>query len=72
MPSRSIIVDPTDPAAMTPEQRCGEIASILARGVIRLFEQRHLTDTEPSKNPSFSSRNCLEVLSGTCPDGPRG
>lgn len=72
MASRHFIVDPTDPNAMTLEQRRDELATILARGVIRLFEERHLTDPNPPEKPPFSSRNCLEVPGGTCPDGPRG
>lgn len=40
MATRSIIIDLSDPAALTPEQRRAELATILAAGVIRHFEQR--------------------------------
>jgi hypothetical protein len=32
----SLRPDPTDPADMTPEQRLDEVASMLARGILRL------------------------------------
>ncbi len=43
----SLRPDPTDPAGMTPGQRLEEIASILARGVLRV--QRR--DTSPLNVP---------------------
>lgn len=33
--------DPTDPHAMTAEQRCAELASLLARGVLRRCQRLH-------------------------------
>ena len=38
--SRRIIIDPSHPATMTPEQRRTELACILAAGIIRRVEQR--------------------------------
>jgi len=32
----SLRLDPTDPESMTPEERRDELASILARGILRL------------------------------------
>lgn len=72
MANRRIIIDPTHPAAMTPEQRRAELATILAAGVIRHFEQRHLAAAPMSKNPSDSGESRLEVPPEPRPYGPRG
>lgn len=72
MATRRIIIDPTHPAAMTPEQRRAELAAILAVGVIRHFEQRHLTPVPMSKNAADSGEVRLEVPSNPRPYGPRG
>ena len=72
MASRRIIIDPSDPAAMTPEQRRAELATILAAGVIRHFERRHPAAVPMSKNAADSGEGCLEVRPNPGPYGPRG
>ncbi|MCG3125583.1 MAG: hypothetical protein CHACPFDD_00408 [Phycisphaerae bacterium] len=72
MATRRIIIDPTHPAGMTPEQRRAELASILAVGVIRHFEQRHLAPFPMSENAADSGETRLEVLPDPRPYGPRG
>lgn len=72
MASRRIIIDPSDPAAMTPEQRRTELASILAAGVIRHVEQQHLAAVPMSKNAADSGKTRLEVPPDPRPYGPRG
>ncbi|MCG3125592.1 MAG: hypothetical protein CHACPFDD_00417 [Phycisphaerae bacterium] len=74
MASRRIIVDPPHPAAMTPEQRRAELATILAAGVISRFQQRHFIaidggDANPTqRNATDSGERRLEVLRGASPD----
>ena len=46
--------DPTDPSHLTPDQRLGEVARILATGVRRLLSLRQ---SAPLESPP----NCLEV-----------
>jgi hypothetical protein len=70
MASRRIIIDPTHPVAMTPEQRRAELASILAAGVIRQFEQRHLAAISMSQNAADSGETGLEVPPDPRPYGP--
>lgn len=72
MASRRIIIDPTHPAAMTPEQRRTELATILAVGVIRHVEQRHFAAVPMSKNAVDSGATRLEVPPDPRPYGPRG
>lgn len=66
------IIDPSHPAAMTPEQRRAELATILAAGVIRHFEQRHLAAFPMSKNAADSGETRLAVPPHPRPYGPRG
>lgn len=40
MAKRSDLFDPTDPAHMTPQQGLGEVAAVLAAGVLRMRERR--------------------------------
>lgn len=61
MATRRIIIDPTHPATMTPEQRRAELATILAAGVIRHVEQQHLAAVPMSKNAVDSGETLLEV-----------
>ena len=72
MATRRIIIDPSHPAAMTPEQRRTELATILAAGVIRHVEQRHLAAVPMSKNAADSGETRLEVPPDPRPYGPRG
>lgn len=57
MATRRILIDPTHPAGMTPEQRRAELATILAAGVPRHFEQRHLAAVPMSKKAADSIEN---------------
>ncbi len=54
-----------DPATMTPSQRRHEIATLLARGVLRLRQNHKKEPISRScrtvKKVSESSRDCLEV-----------
>jgi hypothetical protein len=43
MATRRDLIDPADPAHMTPQQPLGEVAAILAKGVIRMRESRRAT-----------------------------
>ena len=60
-----------DPATMTPPQRRREIATILARGVLRLRQCRESThDSRPSrtaKKASESGQDCLDEGAKTSP-----
>jgi len=62
-----------DPAAMTPSERRREIASILARGVLRL---RQCRETPPGsgtsrtvEKDSESCRDCLDEGAASSPHG---
>ena len=73
----SLRPDPTDPADMTPEQRLDEVASILARGILRLHGRipPHFAPSDPPQNLPESSTTCLELSAPSRPDGgapPRG
>ncbi len=72
MATRRIIIDPTHPVAMTPDQRRAELATILAAGLIRHVEQRHLAAISMSKNAADSGETRLEVPPDPCPYGARG
>ena len=67
----SLRPDPTDPEDMTPDERLEEVASIFARGILRLHG-RLLPDTPDIKNLPDSSRTCLELSAGPRPDGVAG
>lgn len=67
----SLRPDPTDPADMTADQRLDEVASILARGILRLHG-RVLPDNPNIKNLLDSSRTCLELSAGPRSDGVAG
>ena len=58
--------DPRNPATMTPSQRRREIATILARGVLRLRQCRENTpDSQPSRTaetPAESSKSGQDRL----------
>ncbi len=70
MATRRIIIDPTQPAGMTSEQRRTELARIFAAGVIRHIEQRHCAAVPMPKNPSDSGESRLEVPPDPRPYGP--
>jgi len=67
----SLRPDPTDPADMTPEERLEEIASIFARGILRLHG-RIVPDSPDIENLPDSSPTCLELSSLPRPDGVAG
>lgn len=67
----SLRPDPTDPADMTAEQRLDEVASILARGILRLHG-RVPEHSEPAENLPESSATCLELTAPSRPDGATG
>jgi len=63
-----------DPATMTPIERRREIAAILARGVLRVRQDRACEHgSQPSrtvKKASKSSQDGLEQVAQASPDGP--
>ncbi|MFN0136922.1 MAG: hypothetical protein ACKVS9_12490 [Phycisphaerae bacterium] len=61
MATPRVIIDPTHPAAMTPEQRRAELATILAAGVIRHFEQRHRAAV--ARSNTAAGRRATHVVS---------
>jgi hypothetical protein len=67
----SLRPDPTDPGDMTPDERLEEVASIFARGILRLHG-RVLPDNPDIENLPDSSGTCLELSAGPRPDGVAG
>lgn len=67
----SLRPDPTDPADMTATERLDEVASIFARGILRLHG-RVLPDVPDAQNLEDSSPTCLELSTGPRPDGVAG
>ena len=65
-----------DPATMNPSHRRREIATILARGVLRLRQCRENThDSRPSRTAgkaSESGQDCLDEGAKTSPHVPAG
>ena len=68
-----------DPATMSPSQRRREIATILARGMLRLRQCRQNThDSRPSRTAvlcqkaSESGQDCLDEGAKTSPHVPAG
>ena len=64
-----MIHDPYHPANMTEQQRRSELASILARGLLRLNESR---TRNPLINSPESARNFLEPHAEKRLSGPTG
>jgi hypothetical protein len=66
-----LIADPRNPAAMTPRQRRREIASILARGVLRLRQAGQTCHGSRSsrtpENPAKQRQNRLDEGAETSP-----
>jgi len=56
----SLRLDPTELGEMTPEERMEEIASIFARGILRLHG-RVVPDSPGIENLPDSSPTCLEL-----------
>lgn len=67
----SLRPDPTEPADMSPEERLDEVASILARGILRLHG-RVPGHPVPAENLPESSATCLELRPPPRPDGVAG
>jgi len=67
----SLRLDPTDPADMIPDERLDEVASIFARGILRLHG-RIVPDSPDIENLPDSSPTCLELSALTRPDGVAG
>lgn len=67
----SLRPDPMDPADMSPEERLDEVASILARGILRLHG-RVPGHPGSAENLSESSATCLELPPTPRPDGVAG
>jgi len=72
MAQRRDVFEPTSPARMSPEQRLGELAAILATGVIRLRRRRcQSIDLLAPATPDFLEK-LLEFPREVSPDGQRG
>jgi hypothetical protein len=67
----SLRLDAAEPADMEPEDRLDEIASIFARGILRLHG-RVRADIPPPQNLEESSPTCLELSAAPRPDGVAG
>lgn len=67
----SLRPDPTDPADMTADQRLDQVASIFARGILRLHG-RVLPHSGPAENLPDSLPTCLELVVPVRPDGVAG
>jgi len=63
--------DPTEPGEMDPADRLDEVASILARGIIRLHG-RVLPETTPTEGHRDCSPIGLELSATPRPDGVAG
>ena len=63
--------DPMEPEEMTPDGRLDEVASIFARGILRLHG-RVLPDDLDIEIPLESSATCLELSAPPRPDGVPG
>jgi len=67
----SLRLDPTEPADMTADERLDEVASIFARGILRLHG-RIVPDSPDIENLPDSSPTCLELAAPPRPDGVAG
>jgi len=67
----SLRLDPAEPTDMEPECRLDAIASIFARGILRLHG-RVRADIPPPQNLEESSPTCLELSAHPRPDGVAG
>ena len=68
---------PYDPAHLTPDERRRQVATILARGVLRLRSSAQLgpdpAESEPcADNSSDPRKKALAVSTTFCPDATRG
>jgi hypothetical protein len=67
----SLRPEPTDPADMTADERLEEVASIFARGIVRLHG-RSIPGDSLTGNLADSSPACLELAAPSRPDGAAG
>ena len=67
----SLRPDPTDPAEMSADERLDEVASTLARGIVRLHG-RVLPHVADAKILADSAPTCLELVAPPRPDGLAG
>ena len=70
----SLRPDPTEPADMTADDRLDEIASIFARGTLRLHGRipAHPAPAAPTQNLPESLPTCLELAAPPRPNGVAG
>jgi len=61
----------TDPDNMCADERLEEVASILARGVVRLHDRLH-RDVPDAEIPEESFRTGLDLCPDSCPDRVTG
>jgi len=59
------MISTTDPESMTADERCLEVASILANGLLRRVRIARTAESPPRRTASESPRNRLEVLAKT-------
>ncbi len=67
----SLRLDHDDPDAMSPAERRDEVASILARGILRLHG-RIVGDFDDPENLAESAPTCLDLCATSRPDRPTG
>ncbi len=74
MAKRFDLFDPTDFAHMTPQNRLGEVAAVLAAGVLRMREQprRRAIASPQLSDFSESGETRLELYGRNGPDAQRG
>ncbi len=59
------MISTTDPESMTSEERRLEVASILARGLLRRARMAQTTESPPRRTVSKGPQNRLEVPAET-------
>lgn len=67
----SLRLDHDDPEAMSPAERRDEVASILARGILRLHG-RVVGDFDDLQNLAEDAPTCLDLCATSRPDRPTG
>ena len=59
------MISTRNPESMTADERRQEVASILARGILRCVRAAKSAESPPPETSSKDHRNCLDVLSET-------
>lgn len=67
----SLRLDHDHPDVMSPAERRDEVASILARGILRLHG-RIVGDFDDPENLTKSAPTCLDLCATSRPDRPTG